>query len=164
MAMLEYFKGDAVIYGKHATMVDEMWQQNDLDHSYFKRLVDLYTIAPIIGLRANRKVDLDSTGDNKRTVQLAQLMTRREDLLTIMQIILLMDGKDSLDIEKRIDRTFRGPVDENEAKENMDIFNAYVRGGIEVLHEKLVNRALTIDDPYTDRKVGNIMALLNDEF
>ena len=38
-----------------------------------------------------------------------------------------------------------------------------MRGGIEVLYDKLINRALTIDDPYTDRKIGNIMALLNDD-
>lgn len=162
MSKLEYFRKDVIISGRHATLVDEMWKQNDIDNSFFKRLVDLYTIAPVIGLRTGRKADEDNTTDNKRTVQLAQIMTRREDLMTIMQIILLTDDTDNLTVEQKVDRTFRGPTNEEEFNKNVALFDSYVRGGIEVLYEKLINRALGVDDLYTDRKIANIMALLND--
>lgn len=161
MSKLEYFRKDVIISGRHATLVDEMWKQNDIDNSFFKRLVDLYTIAPVIGLRTGRKAVEDNSTDNKRTIQLAQIMTRREDLMTIMQIILLTDDTDNLTVEQKVDRTFRGPTNEEEFNKNVALFDSYVRGGIEVLYEKLINRALSVDDPYTDRKIGNIMALLN---
>ena len=47
---LEYFRETIVITGKHARYVDELWSQNDIHNSYFKRLIDLYLIAPIIGM------------------------------------------------------------------------------------------------------------------
>lgn len=163
MSRLEYFRKDVIITGRHAALVDEMWKQNDIENSFFKRLVDLYTIAPVIGLRTGRKSPEDNSLENKRTVQLQQIMSRREDLLTIMKIILLADDEDNLTVEEKINRTFRGPSSEEEFNKNVDLFESYVRGGIEVLYDKLINRALTIDDPYTDRKIGNIMALLNDD-
>ena len=163
MNSLEYFRKSVVITGKHAALVDEMWKQNDIEHSYFKRLVDLYTIAPVIGLRTGRKSPEDNSTDNKRTVLLDQIMTRREDLQTIMKIILLTDNEDNLTVEEKINRTFRGPSSEEEFNKNVDLFESYVRGGIEVLYDKIINRALIIDDPYTARKIGNIMALLNDD-
>ena len=87
MNSLEYFRKSVVITGKHAALVDEMWKQNDIEHSYFKRLVDLYTIAPVIGLRTGRKSPEDNSTDNKRTVLLDQIMTRREDKSYIQRTI-----------------------------------------------------------------------------
>lgn len=159
---LEYFHDDVVIVGKHSRYVDELWVQNKIQESYFKRLVDLYTIAAVIGLRMNRKASVDNVSEGKRTIQVKQLMTNLEDLNTIMTMILLLDTSADMDIEKRINRAFRGVRDESEFKTNVKLFNDYVRGGIEVLYEELVQRALTPDD-YPDLKIGNIVALLNNE-
>ena len=43
----------------------------------------------------------------------------------------------------------------------MDIFYSYLRGGIEILHEELVERTLTFHDNYTDRRVGNMVAFFS---
>ncbi|SHJ50907.1 hypothetical protein [Pseudobutyrivibrio xylanivorans] len=161
MANYEYFRRGVVLTGKHAMFVDDMWQQNDIQNSFFKRLVDLYTIAPVIGLRMKRKVAADTSTDNKRTVQLEQIMTRREDLLTIMNLVLLLDDDNNLSVEEKVDRTFRGPENEEQFHEYEELFEAYCRGGIEILHEQLIDRPLTIEDAYSDRKIGNIMALLD---
>ncbi len=162
MNRFEYFKKSAIITGKHALYVDEMWKQNDISNSFFKRLVDIYTIAPVIGLRMKKKVKADTSIDNKRTVQLDQIMTRREDLLTILNLILLLDEENGLSTEEKVDRTFRGPENEIEFKHNEELFESYCLGGIEILHDMLVDRALTMEDDYSDLKIGNIMALLND--
>lgn len=48
----EYFKVDEMFFvGKHRDYVDQLWTLNKIQESYFKRLVDLYAIAAIIGLR-----------------------------------------------------------------------------------------------------------------
>ena len=164
MTNYEYFKKDIIITGKHADYVDALWKQNQIQQSYFKRLVDLCTIAPVIGLRARHKVKANSEGDNKRTVQLQQIMTRREDLITILQMIILLDEGDGLTIEQKVDRAFRGPEDEAEFKKDTDLFDQYLLGGIEILYDELFKRSLSMDDEYSDLKVGNIIALLNKPF
>ncbi len=161
MANYEYFRKGVTFTGKHAMYVDDMWQQNDIQNSFFKRLVDLYTIAPVIGLRMKRKAAADTSTDNKRNVQLEQIMTRREDLLTIMNLILLLDDDNNLSVEEKVDRTFRGPENDEQFNEYEELFASYCRGGIEFLHEQLIDRPLTIEDSYSDHKIGNIMALLD---
>nr|WP_297766277.1 hypothetical protein [uncultured Butyrivibrio sp.] len=164
MANFEYFKKSIIISGKHADYVDALWTQNQIQKSYFKRLVDLCTIAPVIGLRAKHKVKRDAEGENKRTVQLDQIMTRREDLITILQMIILLDDGDGLTIEQKVDRAFRGPETEEDYQKDMDLFIQYLLGGIEILYDELFKRSLSMDDEYSDLKVGNIMALLNKSF
>ena len=89
------------------------------------------------------------------------MLFRSEDLTTIMQIILLLDETSRLTIEQKINRAFRGPQSEEEFNSNVDLFNSYVRGGIEILHEELVQRALGIEDEFSDVRIGNMIALLN---
>ena len=52
----EYFKVDEMIFvGKHRDYVDKLWTQGKIQESYFRRLVDLYAVAAIVGLKAKRK-------------------------------------------------------------------------------------------------------------
>ena len=44
----------------------------------------------------------------------------------------------------------------------MELFNSYARGGIEYMYEILVVRPGSSDDEYGDRRINNILALLND--
>ena len=159
----EYFKRDVIISGNHAAECDDMWKQNDIQNSYFRRLIDLYTIAPVIGLRTGHKAKPDNDSDLKRTIQLQQVFTRREDLLTVMQLILLLDESDGLSVEDRIYRAFRNPQNEEQYKKNTELFHSYVLGGIEVLHDCLFKRGKQddVDDKYDDLKITNIVALLN---
>jgi len=156
----EYFRKEVQITGKHSRYVDEMWEQNQIQNSYFKRLVDLYVFAPVIGLRTRRKSVADNS-DGKRTVPVTQILELEKDLEIIMQTILLLDDTSNLSVDQKIDRAFRGPSTEAEFKENVNLFHDYMRGGIEVLHDCLVDRELTIDDKYTDRRIGNLVALFD---
>lgn len=67
----------------------------------------------------------------------------------------------NIEEEIKVNRAFRGPKTEEEFKENVEMFNDYVRGGIEILYEELYLRELDLNDAYTDKKIGNLMALLD---
>ena len=156
---LLYFHSDVVLSGKHARYCDALWEQNQIKNSYFARLVDLYMVAAIVGFRARRKAKPDNSDEDKRTIQTAQIVN-----LTVLQDLMklfILEDDDSIDEETRVNRAFRGPKSEEEFKENVDMFNDYVRGGIEILYEELVLRELDLNDKYTDKKMGNLMALLD---
>ena len=156
----EYFKMDEVYFtGKYKTYVDALWVQNKIQESMFKRLVDLYAISAIIGLRIDRKLDNDYS-DEKRTIQLKQLNEAYNTLIPIMRLILIFDQNRGLSAEERLDSAFRNPENEEIYKCNMDLFNSYSRGGLEFLYEELIVRSLDIDEKYTDRRIGNIIALM----
>jgi len=165
MKSYSYFQKDIVITGKHADYIDSLWTQGVIEESYIKRAVDLITIAAVIGLRADRYVEkADTQNDNKITVQLAQIMTVADDLKVIMQLILLLDKKSQMTKEQRVNRAFREPTSDEDWTRNMNTFYSYMRGGIEVLYEQLVLRTLTVDDLYTDKRIGNILALYDHDF
>ena len=87
----EYFKVDEMIFvGKHRDYVDKLWTQGKVQESYFRRLVDLYAIAAIVGLRVKRKsAEEKDESDVKRTVQMKQLLENYQTLLPIMRLILI---------------------------------------------------------------------------
>lgn len=158
----EYFQVDEMFFvGKHRDYVDKLWTQNKIQESYFKRLVDLYAIAAIVGFKTNRKsAEQKDESDNKRTVQLKQLNENYQTLLPIMRMILILDNSRGLTFEEKLENAFTIPDNIETYKSNMELFNSYARGGIEYLYEQLVLRAPDIDDDYTDFRIANIVALL----
>ena len=59
MADFEFFKKQFEFVGKHARMVSELCVSNDYEHTYFKRYIDVYIFAAIIGIRIDRKASRD---------------------------------------------------------------------------------------------------------
>lgn len=160
----EYFKVDEMFFvGKHRDYVDKLWTQGKIQESYFKRLVDLYAVAAIVGLKAKRRSPEErDDSDLKRTIQMKQLNENYQTLMTIMRMILIMDESRNMSFEEKLESAFRIPEDEEIYKNNMELFNSYARGGIEYLYEKLVLRVPEIDENYTDFRISNIVALFND--
>lgn len=159
----EYFKVDEMFFvGKHRDYVDKLWTQGKIQESYFRRLVDLYAVAAIVGLKAKRRSQEDrDNSDIKRTVQMKQLNECYQTLLPIMRMILIMDDSRGLTFEDKLESAFTIPEDEQTYKDNMELFNSYARGGIEYLYEHLVLRVPDIDEDYSDYRISNIVALLN---
>ena len=72
-----------------------------------------------------------------------QMITSQDNLTFNMQLILLLDKDYESDEEKRIDKAFRNfGKDEND----LELFNSYARGGIEVLYERLIQGASKPDN------------------
>ena len=159
----EYFKVDEMFFvGKHRDFVDKLWTLNKIQESYFKRLVDLYAVAAIVGLKAKRKSPEErDDSDIKRTVQMKQLNENYQILLPIMRMILIMDDSRGMSFEERLESAFAIPDNYDTYKANMELFNSYARGGVEYLYEKLVLRAPDVDEDYTDYRSANIVALVS---
>lgn len=164
----EYFRESSeIITGKYADYADAMWKQGKIGDSYFDRLVDLYTISAAVGIVIRRSLpeDTKASGDKKRSIQLDQLTNCLPILSELMRIVLIIDDSRGLTLEEKLDAAFRVPETEEVYKENMKLFNSYVRGGMEYLYENLVARPLSVEDEdYGDARVSNIIALLKGSF
>lgn len=162
--VFEYFKtSEVTINGRFKEYVDKMWVQNKVQESMVRRLVDLYAIAAVIGLRMKRRLPDDRAGDDtKRTIQMMQLTDTYQTLAPIMKLVLMLDESRGLNEEERIRSAFRIPETREEHDAGMELFNSYARGGIEYMYEMLVIRPGDPDDEYGDQRINNIVALLKD--
>lgn len=129
--------------GRHALRVDQLTGVFDelSKAKLIDRNVDVYANAPLIGFLYGRMADLDDT-KNLETGQVYnqnvmgdRVIYSSSELQYNFWLIMLLDSNYEPDEEKRIDKAFRrygqDPVDEEH-------FDSYVRGGIDVLYEKLV--------------------------
>lgn len=130
---------EKVFYGKHAEYVlflcKDRGQINEMGLNLFQSKIELYILAPIIGIIYNRKAKTEQ-GSKKTTIQLQQINNYQDDLEYVYRIVLLLDNKENLSYSERLDRAFRYDNDEEKTAENMKIFNEYVLGGIEYIYEK----------------------------
>lgn len=160
MASYEFFKSEYKFYGKHAKMVSELWYLNDYEYTYFKRLVDIIPIAAIIGFRMNRKAPEDYAPVETKTVFLQQMLNAKEDLDFILQMMIMLENATEIPQEQAVKKAFRGAETKEEFEQYRDMFDSYVRGGIEELHERLVVRKSDSDDTFYENKTANLMVLL----
>lgn len=139
-------------YGKHAQQVDALTNVFDSSQQktkMFNRNIDVLVNAPIVGFLYGRKAPQDnSKNPDTNQVYTESVMDERiikssEDLWLRYRLIMLLDKQAEPDPQKRIDLAFRetGDAPSGEAR-----FNEYVRGGVEILYEKLIGDALTADD------------------
>ena len=136
--------------GQHAVRVDKLTAVFDpsTKSKLFSRNVDVYTNAPIIGYLYNRRADLDNeknpeTGQvYNQNVMGDMVIATQPELIFNFRLIILLDKDYEPDVKKRIDKAFRymgkDPNDE-------ELFNSYVRGGVDVLYEKLI---MNSNEPY----------------
>ena len=129
--------------GRHALRVaqltgvfDEISKAKLID-----RNVDVYANAPLIGFLYGRTADLDDT-KNPETGQVYnqnvmgdRVIYSSEELQFNFRLIMLLDANYKPDVEKRIDKAFKH-MGEDPADEER--FDSYVRGGVDVLYEKII--------------------------
>lgn len=134
---------EKIFYGKHADYVNflckDRGQINSDGINLFQTKIELYILAPIIGLIYNRKSDIDTSTNSKYTIQLQQIKNYETDLEYVYRMIMLLDDKDNISEEQRLNRAFRYDNDKDKFHENMRIFDKYVLGGIEVIYEQFAN-------------------------
>ena len=107
----EYFKLESMHFvGKHRDYVDKLWTKNKIQESYFKRLVDLYAIAAIVGLKIKRKsAEVYDESDIKRSIHIDQLIANYQVLLPIMRMVLIIDDSRGFTFEERLESAFLIP-------------------------------------------------------
>ncbi len=160
MASYEFFKKEFEFRGRHARMADEMCFLNDYEHTYFKRVVDLYVVAAVIGFRIDRKVDVDYSPYESKSIFPEQMLKVKHELDFIMQMIIMLENAGKIPKEECVKRAFRGVETKEEFERYQDIFNSYVRGGVEELYERLILHDMEEEKEFYDDKTAKLMAVL----
>lgn len=137
--------------GRHALRVDQLTSafEDKSKAKLFERNVDLYTNAPLIGFLYGRTAELDDTR-NPETNQIynenvmgERVIYSQEELMFNFRLIMLLDKRYEPDENKRIDKALRYIGEDPQDEEH---FDSYVRGGVDVLYEKLIEGAVEPED------------------
>lgn len=137
------FNKDVKISGKHSYFMDELKNQG-----FFKRHIDIYMQAAIIGFQYNRRSLINKTGDysDKTTSIFTEtILGEQQNLFFIYRLIILLDNSNE-SLDERINRAFRDDSlaeVSNNHEENLKVYNSYVLGGIEILYEKIIEKGAT---------------------
>lgn len=137
--------------GRHAVRVDELTSVFDSDSKakLFERNVDVYTNAPLVGFLYGRTAEPDDTRNPEtnqvynQNVMGDRVIYSQEELLFNFRLIMLLDKEYEPDEDVRINKAFRhmGEDPADEAR-----FDSYVRGGVDVLYEKLIEGVSSPDE------------------
>lgn len=129
--------------GRHASRVNALRNVFEAKKktALFPRNIDVYVSAPLIGFLFQRRAEQDNTKDPStnqvydENIFVDRVIDSKDDLMFDYQLIMLLDKEYEPDEDKRIDKAFRyagkDPAD-------LERFESYVRGGVDVLYEKLV--------------------------
>lgn len=133
--------------GTHAEKVNKLTAKFDEKNQLFKRNLDVYMMAPIVGFLYQRKAEPNNGDGSQKPTKIfpQQLIENGDDLAFTYRLILLLDKKNADSIDERVDKAFRqfnSPQAENDEK----LYEQYVLGGVEVLYEKLIESATNTED------------------
>jgi hypothetical protein len=139
------FNGDYQFKGSHAEKVNRLTAAiGKSNKSLFNRNLDVYILAPIIGFLYNRTADLDTNG--KPTNVLFDAMSKELNTLKFnYRLIMLLDKKHEPIFDSRIDKAFRF-FGKPQSEPDEERYEAFVRGGVDVLFEKLIEQANSEED------------------
>lgn len=151
------FENDYTITGKHATYLKYMAVKNAKDDEnaatssakLFERYIDVYMNAAIWGLLYSRTAPKDNSSDDRARIYSDAFQKERENCVFLYRMVMILDKSVDIEPEERIDRAFRydSQDEKKEAfRKNMDVFHAYVRGGIELLYEQFTDGCSTRED------------------
>ena len=132
--------------GSHAAKVNQLTSKfNQNGNQLFDRNFDVYLIAAIVGFIYARKSELDKVSEPTTKIFVEMLIKEQDSLKFNYRLIMLMDKNNEPDLEKRIEKAFR-LYGSPEAHADEQLYEQYVRGGIDILHEKLIVQANNEDD------------------
>lgn len=111
--------------------------------------MDVYTNAPLVGFLYGRTAEPDDTRNPEtnqvynQNVMGDRVIYSQEELLFNFRLIMLLDKEYEPDEDVRINKAFRhmGEYPADEAR-----FDSYVRGGVDVLYEKLIEGVSSPDE------------------
>lgn len=152
------FESDVTLTGKHASYLKFLAVKNSQDDEdeesinsakLFERYIDVYMNAAIWGLLYSRTAERDTSTKSRARVYAAAFNTEHDNCVFLYRMVMLLDKTTDLTPEERIDRAFRydsSPDKVELVKQNMELFNSYVRGGIELMYEQFTDGCTTRDD------------------
>lgn len=124
-------------------------------NSLFKRNIDVFVLAPIVGVLYNRMSDSDS-GNETTKIFPGQFTNHQNDVYFTYRLVMLALQKEKYNINERVNKAFNGEA-QGTTEEDFRIFEKYLLGGIDVLYEKLIE----MDNPSSeDDYISNLKNFL----
>lgn len=143
------FDKEYTFTGKHAEYVRELtsnpYSEDGKGRGVFQRNIDVYMAAPLIGLLYDRTADKDNNSRSTTKIFTDQFISRDSELQFILFTVLLNDRTQN-DPEQRIQNSFQNIYEDNSRDNLENLFDQYLLGGVEVLHEKIIDISKSIDD------------------
>jgi len=156
------------LIGKHATFVRFLTAfTRSLDKEakvagIFASAVEVYMIAPLIGVAYNRRAPVDTGNDEPLNIMLEQIVPRQVQFDTVYRLVMLSEQSVNLSPDERMERAFKDDEMPEKVDANMELYHEYMRGGVEWLYEHVTEKATTQDD-YLE-KIKEIVSLYADDF
>ena len=148
--MMDLFdSADYTITGKHSDMLRQLvnvW-------GIFPTYVSVLPVAAVLGVLVNRVAVKDNSSGGSSKIQYAQL-AKNDTLIIKAYQLVIMSAPGGWSDEERINHLFRA---EQVRVEDRELFDSYVRGGIEYLNE-----SISADSADTDaERVMNINKMVD---
>lgn len=166
------FDSDYKVSGIYATywmdLCKRQKRKDETDEEYkkdnfkiFNTYMDCYLVATVLGIRYGRVGKLNDP-DNKDSAGMLQNIINKKSsqLKYIYQVAMLFEKERDLTEEERLENAFQlseynddGTLNEENAariKENLELFEKFFFGGLEILHEEFVEKCSS-DEDYLER-------------
>lgn len=143
---IKLFENDYTIQGKHATHLKFLVN----DAKIFSTYIEVYLNAVIFGYMYNAKDVKDTISSDRARIYADAFANKRKECMFLYRLItLLEDDNEGVSVDERLNRAFRYDTQNDkydQVKENIDTFNAYVLGGIEIMFKRFVDGCSSQDD------------------
>jgi len=132
--------------GSHAAKVIKMTASFDQkNNKIFARNFDVYLLAPIVGFMYGRDAPQDRENNEKTDIFPDILIREKNDLMFNYRLIILLDKDYEPDFDERFNKAFRY-YGSPKAQPDEERYDSYVRGGVDILYEKIMGGAKNPDD------------------
>jgi hypothetical protein len=136
--------------GTHAQKVINLTAKFNNSTPIFKTNIDVFITAAIVGYLYQTKAEPNNEKSKEGKTQATKIFleafnSHQTDLYFAYRLVILSDKRNEPNFEQRVNKAFKYFYqDENES--DFKLFESYVLGGIDILHEKLIENASTTDD------------------
>lgn len=147
------FDKDLHFYGKHADYLrilapsKQYKEKSEQRRTFFNSNIEAILAAAVIGFIKQRKAEVSrdkEIADNN--IMLEAVTNHREELELVYRLIMLLDDKEHLSLDERINKAFKYDNNEEMRKSGDAVFWSYVRGGIEYLYDTLWEESLNTQE------------------
>lgn len=161
-ADISLFKQQYRFKGRHAHRVYALTTniESTKKTTIFPTNVSVFKNAPLIGYLYKRNAELDLTKDDEtgkvynQNIMDSQVIDAAKEMRFNFRLIMLLDKEYEPDEDKRIEKAFKKL---GEDPKDIEHFEGYIRGGVDILYEHICNNAVLPDD-YID----NIFEFVSD--
>lgn len=136
--------------GTHAQKVINLTAKFNGTTQIFKTNIDVFITAAIVGYLYQTKAESNNEKSKDGKTQSTKIFleafnSHQTDLYFAYRLVILSDKKHEPNFEQRVNKAFKYFYQDGN-EDDFKLFESYVLGGVDILHEKLIEGASTTDD------------------